>query len=146
MFEAVDNKVKLLNELYGVQHSMRDIQKSLSNTKYSKEMNELIMDLKSMILRVVFDEELDGVNNAINSEIEEEDDNEPEYCEDCRDCRTCKYYEEGPIQWGFADGEQVFGEGMCYEDDRMIVRKATGHEPCPVWKSVNDTSPDIDWP
>lgn len=146
MFEGVDKKVKLLNELYGVQHSMRDIQKGMSNTKYSTEMDELIMDLKEMILRVVFDEDLDDVNSARNLEIEENDDNEPKYCEDCCDCRTCKYYEEGPIQWGFADGEQVFGEGMCYEDDRMIVRKATGHEPCPVWKSVNDTSPDIDWP
>lgn len=145
MFEEVNEKVKLLNELYEVQHSMRDIQKSLSDTKYSTEMNELIMDLKSMILRVVFDEELDGVNNAKDLEVEE-DDNEPKYCEDCCDCRTCKYYEEGPIQWGFADGEQVFGEGMCHEDDRMIVRKATGHKPCPVWKSVNDTSPEIDWP
>jgi hypothetical protein len=145
MFEKVNDKVKLLNELYEVQHSMRDIQRSLSNTKYSKEMDELIMDLKAMILRVVFDEELDGVSNARDLEIEE-DDSEPKYCEDCCDCRTCKYYEEGPIQWGFADGEQVFGEGMCHEDDRMIVRKATGHKPCPVWKSVNDTSPEIDYP
>ena len=145
MFEEVNNKVKLLNELYEVQHSMRDIQKSLSNTKYSKEMDELIMDLKALILRVVFDEELDGVNNTRDLEIEE-DDSESKYCKDCCDCRTCKYYEEGPIQWGFADGEQVFGDGMCHEDDRMIVRKATGHEPCPVWKSVNDTSPEIDYP
>lgn len=145
MFEGVNDKVKLLNELYGVQHSMRDIQKSLSNTKYSKEMDELIMDLKAMILRVVFDEELDGVSNAKNLEIEE-DDSEPKYCEDCCDCHTCKYYEEGTIQWGFADGEQVFGEGMCHEDDRRIVGKATGHKPCSQWKSVNDTSPEIDYP
>lgn len=144
MFEEVNDNVKLLNELYGVQHSMRDIQKSLSDTKYSTEIERLIRDLKEMIIRVVFDEELDDVNNVKNVEIEE-DDNESKYCEDCCDCRTCKYWEEGPIQWGFADGEQVFGEGMCHEDDRSIVGKATGHDPCPGWKSVNDTSPDIDW-
>lgn len=144
MFEKLDNKVKLLNELYGVQHSMRDIQKSMSNTKYSKEMEELIQDLKAMIVRVVFDEELDDVDNTRNLEIEE-DDNEPRYCEDCCDCRTCKYWEEGPIQWGFADGEQIFGEGMCHANDRRIVGKAQ-HEPCSEWKSESDTSPDIDWP
>ena len=80
---------------------------------------------------------------------ESSDDPESSYSEcdnDCCDCRTCRYYEEGPIQWGFADGEQIFGEGMCHADDRRIVGKATGHKPCHSWKSVNDTSPDIDYP
>ena len=72
--------------------------------------------------------------------------NDSEYNKDCCDCRTCKYCEEGPIQWGFADGEQIFGDGMCHEDDRRIVGKATGHKPCHGWKSVNDTSLDIDYP
>ena len=98
------------------------------------------------------DDALEWTNKrkASQAELDESlDDDESSYsnCDkDCCDCRTCRYYEEGPIQWGFADGEQVFGEGMCHEDDRRIVKKATGHKPCHMWKSVNDTSPDIDWP
>ena len=79
---------------------------------------------------------------------ESSDDTESSYSEcdkDCCNCRTCRYWEEGPIQWGCADGEQILGEGMCHADDRRIVGNAQ-HEPCSEWKSESDTSPDIDWP
>lgn len=106
------------------------------------ELERLIGEYKEMLkdcTLYIRDKALEHINNK--NEL-----SEPECNEDCCNCRTCRYWEEGPIQWGFADGEQVFGEGMCHEDDRRIVGKATGHKPCPGWKSVNDTSPDIDWP
>lgn len=128
---------------------------SLHLEQLISEYDEMLADCTSSIKRKALEyvrrkNVLSRISDELSEELfgsdDDDDSSEKECNKDCCDCRTCRYYEEGPIQWGFADGEQVFGEGMCYEDDRRIVKKATGHEPCPVWKSLDDTSPDIDWP
>lgn len=58
MLENVDSKTKLVNELYAVQYSLRDIQKNMSDCTESQkqDMNNLILDLKSLIRKLVFEE------------------------------------------------------------------------------------------
>ena len=57
----VDPKTKLVNELYAVQFSLRDIQKNMSDMSdctesQKQDINNLILDLKSLILKLVFEE------------------------------------------------------------------------------------------
>ena len=127
---------------------------SLPLKQLISEYDEMLIDCTASIKRNALEyvrrkDVLRRIGDELSEELfgsDNDDSSEEECTKDCCNCRTCRYWEEGPIQWGFADGEQVFGEGMCHEDDRRIVGKATGHKPCPGWKSVNETSPDIDWP
>lgn len=58
MLENVDSKTKLVNDLYAVQFSLRGIQKSMSDCTESQkqDINNLILDVKSLIRKLVFEE------------------------------------------------------------------------------------------
>ena len=61
---------------------------------------------------------------------------------DSCNCETCKYYERGPVHFGFADGTQIYGDGVCHQDDRRIVHNATNHAPCGLWKPDKEDDDD----
>lgn len=58
MLENTDSKTKLVNELYAVQSSLRSIQKNMSDCPelQKHDIDQLILDLKSVIRKTVFGE------------------------------------------------------------------------------------------
>lgn len=58
MLENVDSKTKIVNELYAVQFNLRSIQKGMSDCTESQkqDINNLILDVKSLIRKLVFEE------------------------------------------------------------------------------------------
>ena len=61
MLEKTDSKTKLVNDLYAVQFSLRSIQKSMSDMSdctesQKQDINNLILDLKSLIRKLVFED------------------------------------------------------------------------------------------